>query len=367
MTVKKTLPSQNAVNPEKLSGHALVDYLIDNPSASGNFKWHTLLSCMWRRLLTSQPAFANVVPHMAINPKDIYRILAERPELASGLDWLRMSIEDRVDILIKHPDLANHERTKGFNGRNWSQLLKRRPELADLCAWEKFNSYDWTNLLSSQTSFISRCSLNTFSFRCWTDLIEQKRACLRFFELKYIKSMSELGNILKTCYFGKAPAAKGLFEERPEEPADFILRKYMDKENGRRCLKRLYKSSAMRYDGVFSEKYDVSGDWDFIEKLCELSCEEASDIHGKKYLPFYVTLVAPDKIFQKLLPLWDLCAKDPAGNSLLMPALCYLWLMQNDEAKARYNFLIEQGLDPNEKNLAGFSCSNVIKKFSIAA
>ena len=47
------------LKPERFSGHKLVDYLIANPQAQGNFKWHTLRSCMWTRLLVQCPQFAS--------------------------------------------------------------------------------------------------------------------------------------------------------------------------------------------------------------------------------------------------------------------------------------------------------------------
>ena len=50
--------NNKSVNPERLSGHNLVKYLIDNPDASGKFKWHTLRSCMWRNLLITCPQYA---------------------------------------------------------------------------------------------------------------------------------------------------------------------------------------------------------------------------------------------------------------------------------------------------------------------
>ena len=71
-----------------------------------------------------------------------------------------------------------------------------------------------------------------------------------------------------------------------------------------------------------------------------------------------MTFEAPDRIFEKLLPLFDLQKKDPAGNSLLMAALVR---GLDKEDMSRYNFLLAQGLDPDEKNIAGFSCNDLVK------
>jgi hypothetical protein len=80
------------------------------------------------------------------------------------------------------------------------------------------------------------------------------------------------------------------------------------------------------------------------------------DVEGKKYMPFYMTLMAPDSVFEKLAPCFDLSSRDPGGNSLLLPALIH-GLCNN--SMARYSFLRQQGLDPDEKNIAGFSADDL--------
>ena len=61
---------QQSCNPEKLSGHNLVNYLIANPEVRGNFRYHTFLSCMWRNLLIAQPGFADVADFGKIHHHD---------------------------------------------------------------------------------------------------------------------------------------------------------------------------------------------------------------------------------------------------------------------------------------------------------
>jgi hypothetical protein len=77
-------------------------------------------------------------------------------------------------------------------------------------------------------------------------------------------------------------------------------------------------------------------------------------------MPFYLALYAPDSLFEKLLPVFDLEMRDPGGNSLLLPALVS-GLCGN--SLARYEQLLAMGLNPDEKNQAGFSCNDVINYF----
>ena len=74
-------------------------------------------------------------------------------------------------------------------------------------------------------------------------------------------------------------------------------------------------------------------------------------------MPFYMTLMAPDSVFGKLFPVFDLTSRDTGGNSFLLPALIYS-LCKED--MSRYEFLLARGLDPDEKNLAGFSCNDLL-------
>ena len=343
-------------NPQRLSGHALVDYLIANPEVRGDFKYHTLRSCMWRDLLIAQPGFQDVAVFQNINGKDSFKIVFERPELANRFDCQKMHPLDWVSVLIKYPELATRENTSHFRGCCWSELLKKRSELEHLCPFEKLNGYDWINLICAQEHFIPRCPLEKFRNSVWTRLIKTKKSMLKLFSLKYWNNTcygNGIGRYFRLCYLeGDILPCKGTFGKDIMDPATFLIHKKMDKENGRRYLKYIY-------DATYWEKHKPGANWDFLEKLCKLDSEEAMDIHGKKYLPFYITLVAPDRIFEKLFPYFDLTARDPGGNSLLLPALIHSMC---GDAK-RYKFMLSQGLDPNEKNLANDSCSDVICHF----
>ena len=332
------------VAPEKLSKHALVNYLIANPESRGNFKYHTLLSCMWRDLLIAQPGFQDVADFQKIHHRDAFKILLEQPQLAKRFDWVNLwqNWQDEcLQILKIHPQLATTEKTSFLRGFIWSELLRKRPELAHLCNFKKFYAYEWINLVTGQECFADRCPWQKFRTYDWINLVGKKKRFLKFLKLEYLDSEESLQKILRKCYFGDAISYKGCFEEQKiEDAASFLIFKRMDRGNGKRYLKKQLKSD----------------NWEFVEQLCELSPEDAMDVEGKKYMPFYMTLMAPDSVFEKLAPCFDLSSRDPGGNSLLLPALVH-GLCNN--AMERYSFLRRKGLDPDEKNSAGFSCNDL--------
>ena len=124
------------------------------------------------------------------------------------------------------------------------------------------------------------------------------------------------------------------------DAASYLIYKRIDRAGCKKFLK---------------EKF-TENKWKFVEQLCSISPEETLDVYKKQYIDFYMTLAAPDQVFEKLFHLFDLTKKDPAGNSFLMAALIHS-LAEDD--MTRYNFLLAKGLDPDEKNLAGFSCSDL--------
>ena len=364
-------------SPEKLTGHDLVNYLTANPDTKGNFKWNSLLSCMWRNLLIAQPGFETVADFNKINAKDAYRILLIHPKLAQRFNWKKIRPDDILEILIKYPELASKERTSSFRSLTWSNLLKKRPELSYLCDFNTFYTSDWVNLVSRQISMAKICPWDKFTRRDWEQLVSIKKNYLKFLKYKHLHSLWTLWGTLKKCYFDKPTQHQGLFEQEISDISTFMIFKHMDKENGRRFLKHMYDHNEYQFRCKYPETDLDTKNWDFIEELCKISPEEAMDVHGKKYMPFHITLVAPDKVFEKLFPLFDLTARDPGGNSLLMAALLFCWhhitpqrledIFEPIRLKdaARYKFLLSQGLDPDEKNFAGFSCNDVIKRFNI--
>ena len=362
MTQSNQANKTSVKNPERLSGHDLVNYLIANPEAEGNFKWHTLLSCMWRNLLIAQPRFENVADFQKINLRDAVKIIHEQPQLAFRFDCKSIRWRDWLEILIKYPELATPETTEHLKGYVWSELLKKRPELAHLCPFEKFYSSDWVNLVAGQEAFFDRCPWHKLGVSDWMNLTVRKKSCLRFFRLKYVRCWEYYRMTLRDCYFGKRLPYDGMFRQEINDAATFLIYKKMDRENGKRFLKSLYDNDR-NYRRLNGRKPPVDEaaekKWDFVEEICKLAPQEAMDVDGKKYMPFYITLMAPDRVFEKLFPLFDLSERDPGGNSLLLPALLYC---RYTGTKSRYAFLKKQGLDPDEKNSAGFSCNDFIKK-----
>ena len=330
------------VNPERLSGHDLVNYLIANPESRGNFKWHTLRSCMWRNLLIAQPGFEDVADFDKIYHHDIYKILLEQPQLAPHFDFSKLWDGENRCLFLKRPEIANPETTAYLYTSTWSNILRVHPHLAPICPFDKFYPCDWINLISKHISFADRCSWESFSQYDWEKMVGEQSDCLRYLKLKFLFSAEQLEEILYCCYLGEVSSFKGAFEHGVADAASYLIFKRIDRKNGKCFLKNQLKD----------------GNWDFVYELCAISPEETLDVYTKKYIHFFMTLAAPDNVFEKLFPLFDLQARDSGGNSHLLAALVR-GLTTSD--MSRYAFLLEQGLDPEEKNIAGFSCNDFVK------
>lgn len=346
MTSSNQTQDTKLKSPEKLSGHDLVRYLIDNPDARGDFKYHTLRSCMWHNLLIAQPGFKDVADFDKIHHWDAFKIIDAHPELSSCFDWDKLWPQECRMLLAKHPELADSRTTAHIPGYAWSEILAVQPQLAHLCSFEEIYPYLWVNLIAKQEIFADRCPWKSFRTGDWLNLVERKKSCVKFLTLGYLDSETALQSILARCYCGKKQPSHGTFEEGVADAATFLICKRMDKENGKRYLKEQFTAE----------------NWDFVDEICDLSREEAMDVHGKKYMQFYITLKAPDNVFEKLFPLFDLDARDPGNNSLLMPALVYSLC---SGSMKRYEFMLEQKLDPDEKNNAGFSCSDLTAWYKV--
>lgn len=330
--------------PERLSGHDLVNYLIDHPQARGNFKWHTLRSCMWRDLLIAQPSFEDVANFKKIILRDGMKIMQVHPQLYHHFEWKKIHTGDWRAFLEKNPEFISAETTAHFRGWDWSEFLKKKPEFAPLCPWEELEIFSWINLIKSKEIFADRCPWDKFRIYHWVRLLGKKRSCLKYFNLKVVPGPEEFVKLLSRCYFGDVFAAKGIFDQDVPDVSTYLILKQMDRENGKRFLKKQYQTA----------------NWRFIEALADISPEDSFDVHGKTFMPFYLVLNAPDSLFEKLLPVFDPEMRDPGGNSLLLPALVG-GLCGN--SLARYEQLLAMGLNPDEKNLAGFSCNDVINYF----
>jgi hypothetical protein len=119
----------------------------------------------------------------------------------------------------------------------------------------------------------------------------------------------------------------------------------MDKANAKLFLKEQF----------FDEK------WDFLEELCDISPDELTNLPRKKEMPFFIALNCPDNIFYKFFQSADLTLHDKAGNSVLFPALVHDLLNGNLN---RFEFFCQKGVDPDEKNLAGFSCNDMLQHYT---
>lgn len=344
MVTEKPQNNTPSKAPEKLSGHDLVNYLIDHPDARGNFKWHTLRSCMWHNLLIAQPGFADVADFKKINHWDSYKILCIQPQLADHFDWQIIWSQNRLKLFIKYPELVKPETANSMYHSDWSILLTKHPHLYPLAPLEDFSPCCWITAIRSQIMFAAMCPWKRFRPLDWENMLLAKKECLAYLKLQYLFYSAHFRNILCSCYFGETQNPKGAFQQKIPDAATFMIYKRMDRVNAKKYLKKqLY-----------------AGNWSFIEELAALSPEDVMDVYGKKYMQFYFTLMAPDAVFEKLVPFFDLELRDPAGNTLLMPAVTRT--LCSDSAN-RYNYFLQKGFDPEEKNLAGFSCSDVIEHF----
>ena len=333
--------------PERLSEHDLVNYLISHPQARGQFKWHTLRSCMWRNLLMAQPSFEDVADFKKVIIRDVVKIINIQPHLYVHFDWKKIRTDDWRVFLERNPEYISAETTAHFRGWDWSEFLRKRPEYAHLCRWETLDTFAWRNLIGRREEFADRCPWHKFRYTDWLRLLSRKRSCLKFFKLEFAENPGVFSRVLHDCYFGDAFSCKGIFEQEIPDVATYLIYKQMDRENGKRFLKKQYQAA----------------NWAFIEELAGISPEDVMDVHGKKYMPFFLTLFAPDSLFEKILPGFSPEMRDSGGNSLLLPALLH---GLNSGSMERYEKLAAAGFDPDEKNLIGFSCNDVINYFKNA-
>ena len=366
-TLSKKASSARAKNPERLSGHKLVDYLTEHPDVQGTFKWHTLRSCMWRRLLSACPQYASFVDYGKITVRDAKNILLAQWQLISRFDIGQFTPYDWTELLIAHPELSNYCELDSLHGyfwvlilqeqpslaskcrwevlsnRNWCALLRKHKEFADRCPWEKFSGGDWSELLLANSSFADRCPWKSLSPRSWRSLIRGKPCFLRHYTLDLFSGPEDYFALLEESCLGDTARPHGMFENFSGDTASYLLCKVMDRENGARYLKERY----------------LKKDWAFLEELCDISPEELlAAAPGKKQIPFLIALKAPDTLFRKFFHTVNSSLRDRVGNTLLHYALARD--LRSGET-ARYPFLLERGCDPEVKNEAGFSCQDLLK------
>ena len=195
------------LKPERFSGHKLVDHLIANPDARGNFKWHTLRSCMWTRLLVQCPQFASWCDFGKITRSDAKKILFAQWNLVSGFKKELLTLRDWAELIVVHPELADHCDLNRIRGDGWKMILAKHPELisrcplekfstydwrsvlpvypklADCCPWENFSGFEWSLLLQDKSVFADRCPWSKFNYSNWFHLLRQKPLFMANFTL----------------------------------------------------------------------------------------------------------------------------------------------------------------------------------------
>lgn len=364
----KTADSVRKCSPERLSGHKLTDYLTANPDARGNFKWHTLRSCMWTRLLVQCPQFApwcdfsritrsdarkillaqwQLAPRFAkelLPPWDWAELIAVHPELADHCDVKRIRGDAWKMILAKHPELVSKCPLEKFSTYDWRSVLSVCPELADRCPWDDFSGFEWSLLLQDKSAFAERCPWSKFNYSNWFHLLRKKPLFMANFTLDMYPGPDRFAELLEICCLGESALPHGMFENFTGDPAAFLVFRTMDKVNAGKYLKRRY----------------VEQDWDFLQKICDIAPEELLNVPGRQQMPFLITLKAPEPLFQKFIRSVDPGVRDRTGNTLLHYAVIHD--LSKDAADMRYPLLLEMGCDPNAKNDAGFSCNDLIRK-----
>ena len=355
------------IRPERFSGHKLVDYLIANPEAQGTFKWHTLRSCMWVRLLSACPQFAPYADHEKISRRDLVKILISQWQLVTQVRTDKLFPCDWVELLIVHPELADHCDFEKMNGYNWIQLLAKhpglaarcrwekiqmtnawssllavRPEFADRCPWESLSGGNWSRLLGKRPEFAAHCDLRLLKEWDWVHLIEEQPQFLSRFTLDHFISPKHYSTLLESSYASKSSSAGGTFKNFNGDPATFLIFRAMDRVNGRKFIKQCC----------------LKGNWDFLEQLCDLAPDELKLIARKNQTPFLITLKAPESLFRQYFRSVDPELRDEAGNTLLHCALIHDRCTGGDN---RYQFMLENGCRPDVRNTAGFSCNELIE------
>ena len=356
----------NKKTPERFSGHTLVDHLIEHPDAQGNFKWHTLRSCMWRRLLSVCPQYAPHADFGRISTRDAKKILLAQWRLISHCHVKLFTPYDWVELLSAHPELADYCdldcligyawvlilqaqpsleakcRWEKISVRGWRDLLQKRKEFADRCPWEKFRGGDWTELILSKSAFADRCPWQLLSPQNWLHLIWRKPGFLKHYTLDFFSGPEDYFDLLEASCIGITAPPHGMFEKFSGDVSSYLLCKVMDRENGARYLKKRY----------------ANGDWAFLEELFDISPEEVLETMGRKQIPFLIALEAPDPLFQKFFRTVDPTLRDRVGNTLLHYALAH---DLHSDGPERSSFMLERGCDPEAKNEAGFSCRDILE------
>ena len=148
-----------------------------------------------------------------------------------------------------------------------------------------------------------------------------------------------------------------------DEAIQGIIQTYLEKDETLLTLDVSFEMPVIyaQIQGGKIKKVPFNEKWIFLEELCDISPDELTNLPGKKKMPFFIALESPDNIFFKFFQSADLTLRDKAGNSLLFPALVHDLL---NGSLNRFEFLCNKGLNPDEKNLAGFSCNDMLQHYT---
>ena len=298
---------------------------------------------------------------------DLIDIFKENPDNADFFDLAHnLSGKDWGTLLAHIPELAYRCPWNKITGSAWAKLLACQPQFAEYCTWSKLNGLYLVDLLSVQPQFAEKCLLKRATSTCQTtilaklphlahfldwgkiyvaDIFQDYKVDLAQFKLEYVPSPAKWQSLMYYFYFPGKGRCKGLFADDVEDAATYMIYKSMDKENAKLFLKEQFCNKK----------------WDFLEELCDISPDELTNLPGKKKMPFFIALNCPDNIFYKFFQSADFTLHDKTGNSVLFPALVHDLLNGSLE---HFEFLVQKGLDPDEKNHAGFSCNDMIKHYS---
>ena len=133
---KRTGRTKGGSDPEKLTGRALVDYLIDHPDAQGNFQLYGLNSGQAADLLIKCPQFAGRCDFGQIFISDGERLLIAQPKLASRFSVNQLQRMNWLSILSSRPELYLYSSHRHFTSRDWAKLINHQPLLAEKCPWQ---------------------------------------------------------------------------------------------------------------------------------------------------------------------------------------------------------------------------------------
>ena len=276
----------------------------------------------------------------------IDQIIHDHPDLIPHLDPNAISMKEFIERVRKYPEFADaFDLVSNTSGHEWAELLISLPSLAYRCPWEKLTADGLAELLTAQPQLAGYCDWQKFSRKEQRKIFRNHSILQACFRSECLPPAETLKDLLAVSYSADNRKFRGLFSGDVSDAATYLIYKNMDQENAKYFLKKQFENE----------------NWDFLEELCEISPEELTAVPGGKMMPFYIALLCPDRIFYKFFSQVDTRLRDHAGNSLLFPAavhdLC-------EGGGNRYDYFVEHGCDPDEKNPAGFSCREFVRSMN---